>query len=304
MENWIRKTPLQNIAFIAMMAAINGAFSIMLSFIPYSSFLALLVLPVINALGVYLVNKKWLTVYIATALLVPFLVTMFDISTTLFYILPSIVSGFIYGALSKAKFTPALTILVTIVWSVASTYLSLPIIKAIYGLDMIETVLATFGVSHVGLDLNETFEYSLIPTILFALAWASSSISHFIIVFVYEKVGIRINCFEWEKIAYPVLSILISVVSIATSFLSVQLAYLFFALGFYFMAFSLQNLIESRTKTSIITMILLLVFSILLFAALYSMMPQTTGPILLILFVVSVSVASLIASLKAKKLAK
>ena len=287
-----------------MMSAINGAFSILLSFIPYSSVLALLILPVINALGVYLINKKWLVVYIVSALLVPFLVTMFDISTTLFYMLPSIVSGFIYGSLSKVKSTPALTILASIIWSVVSTYISLPIIKAIYGIDMFETILTAFGVQYSGIEIKNSFEYSLIPTILFALSWASSSISHFIIVFVYEKVGIKINAFAWERIAYPTSSIALSLLSIGLSFLSVSLAYISFALTFYFMTFSLQNLIEFKSKTSIISIVFLSIISILAFAALYSLMPLYTGSILMVLFMISVSFGSLIASIKAKKLAK
>lgn len=304
MEKWIRKTPLQNNAFIAMMAAINGAFSILLSFLPYSSFLAMLVLPVINALGVYLVDKKWLVAYILASLFVPFLVTMFDISTTLFYILPSIVSGFIYGALSKIKCTPALTILAASIWSVVSTYLSLPLIKTIYGIDMIETILITLGVDGSVTPINESFEYMLVPSVVFALSWASSSISHFIIVFAYEKIGIKISYFKWEKLLYPILSIAISLLGIGLSFVNITAAYLFFSLGLYFMAFSLQNLIENPSKLSIITMILLLVISVLAFAGLYSLMPTFGGSTLILLFVISVSISTLIASIKAKKLAK
>lgn len=295
MKNWKRTTPLQNIAFISMMAAINGALSLLLSFVPYSTVVAIIVLPIINALGVYLVDKKWLIAYIITSTLVPFLVTMFDVSTTLFYITPSIISGFIYGALSKLKLPTCLTILGSTIWVLASTYLSLPIIKGMYGIDMIPAVVSTLGL--------KPFANVLIPSFIFAFSWASTSISHFLITFSYEKVGFETKEWAWEKYAYPILAISFGLLSLIATNFSLEFAYISLALSLYFVAFSTQNFLENHSIVVICSIVIFLVIAFLSFAFAYGMMPSGGGGSLIALFFIGIALSSLIASFKAKPLA-
>lgn len=295
MKNWKRVTPLQNIAFIAMMAAINGALSLLLSFLPYSSFLAIIILPIINALGVYLVDKKWFAVYVVTSIIIPLLVTMFDLSTTLFYVIPSIISGFIYGALSKLRIPACLTILASTIWVLASTYLSLPIIKVIYEIDMIPAVVASLNL--------KPFSVVLIPSFIFAFSWASTSVSHFLITFTYEKIGFETTVWDWEKYVYPAASIILGTLSILLSSISLEVTYILLALSLYFAAFSVQNLVENHSIISIVALVILLVVAFLAFAFMYGMMAPGAGGSLISLFVIATSISALIASFKAKPLA-
>ena len=296
MSNWKRTTPLQNIAFVSIMGAVNGVVSLLLSLIPYSTFIAIIILPIINALGVYLVDKKWFALYAITSIAIPFLVTMFDMSTTIFYVIPSIISGFIYGALSKLKLPTALTIFGSTLWVLLSTYASLPIISAIYGIDMIESVVALLKL--------KPFAVKLIPSFLFAFSWASTSISHFLISFAYEKIGFDTKNFKWEKFVYPFISIALGIASMIVTNFNLEGCYILLSLSIYFAAFSLQNLIVYHPIWIVSILISLAVASVLGFAFLYDLMPFGGGGSLLSLFVVGSSISCFIASFKAKLLAE
>ncbi len=252
---------MQNIAFIAMMGAINGAFSVLLSFLPLSSFMALLILPCINALGIYVIRAKWIPVYIFAALGVPLIATCYDISTTLFYVLPSIASGLIYGALTKFKTPVPLTIFICSLWTLGSTYLMIPLVKLIYDVDMVPTMLATFGKE------NSNLAKALVPSILFAYSWAAISINHLVMTFIHEKLEFKTKTYGIEKYLYPIVTILFSVFSIVFAFKNVALTYLFFSLSSFFAFFSVVTLLRKVKFYYYIILVVLFLVSFFLFVA-------------------------------------
>lgn len=294
-NTWKRETPIQNIAFIAMMAAVNGALSLILSFLPVSAFGALLVLPCINALGIYLVKPKWIAVYAPVALAIPLLVTAYDISTTLFYVIPSIASGLIYGGMSKFKCPVALTIFACSLFTLGATYLTIPLIKAIYEIDMIPSMLITLG------KADSTLALSIVPSILFVYSWASVSINHLVMIFVQNKLGFETRNYLFEEYLYPLLTVLTSYGSIRLASVNTSLTYIFFSISLFFMVFTVPVLLRKLRYYCYIILIATLVIAFFLFAIFAKNYTSDTVISLATIFFDAVSLSSLIAAFSKKQ---
>ena len=294
-KTWKRETPLQNVAFIAMMGAINGAFSVMLSFLPLSSFMALLILPCVNALGIYVIKARWIPIYVFATLGVPLVATCYDISTTLFYILPSIASGLIYGALTKFKTPVPLTIFICSLWTLGSTYLMIPLVKLIYEIDMIPTTLTTLGKE------DSSLAKALVPSILFAYSWAAISINHLVMTFIHEKLGFEAKTYDAEKYLYPILTFIFSVLSIVFAFKNVTLAYLFFSLSLFFTIFSVATLLNKIKFYYYIILVVLLVIAFFLFAVFAKRFEANTVISLGTIFFDAIALSTLISLISKKQ---
>ena len=123
-----RRTPSQNIAFLAIAAALNAIFSLLIHFVPLSDFVVLLFLPLISAMVGLLCEKKYLPVYLVAALGVSLAVTAYDISTTLFYVVPAILSGTAYGFFYHKSWPLPYVLLGTAIITMALNYVSLSFI--------------------------------------------------------------------------------------------------------------------------------------------------------------------------------
>ncbi len=293
--SWKRETPLQNIAFIAMMAAINGVFSIILSFILGSAIAAALILPCVNALAIYVLKPKWIAVYCVSALAIPLIVTCYDLTTTLFYIIPSISAGLIYGALNKFKCPVALTILACSLWTLGTTYLSFYLIGIIYEVDMINSLMLALGKG------GSSFAASLFPSLMFAVSWGSISINHLVMYFIHEKLGFETKTYSFEKFLYPILVIVFSDLSLVLAFHSTTLTYLFFSLSLFFTLFTVPTLLKKVKFYYYIILAVLLVAAFFAFAIFAKQFGTETVIALGTLFLDAIALTSFISLISKKQ---
>lgn len=294
-KTWKRETPLQNIAFIAMMAAINGAFSVIISFIFGSAIVAALVLPCVNALAIYVLKPKWIAVYCITVIAIPLIVTCYDLTTTLFYIIPAITAGLLYGALNKFRCPVALTILVCSLWTLGTTYLSFYLIGIIYEIDMISGFLTAIGKG------GSSFATALFPSLMFGVSWASISINHLVMYFIHEKLGFETREYSFEKYLYPVLVIVFSDLSLVLAFHSTTLTYLFFSLSLFFTIFTVPQLLRKLRFYYYIILVVLLVAAFLSFAIFAKQFQTETVIALGTLFLDAVALTSFISLISKKQ---
>lgn len=139
-----RETPLQNLAYIGIMAAINIVFVLFCEFVPFLLFLFIFILSLASSIVAIYCEAKYIPIYmIVTALLCCFI----NLGDTLFYIIPTLISGSIFGFCVKKKLSPISIIFITILVQILATYPCLGIYKAIYEIDLIPNMIALIGLA-------------------------------------------------------------------------------------------------------------------------------------------------------------
>jgi hypothetical protein len=84
-----RKGAAQNLAFLGLMCALNSVVATLSTLVPLSSLFVIIFLPLVSSLTVILCEDKYALVYVIAAIALSLSVTAYDITATLFYIIPS-----------------------------------------------------------------------------------------------------------------------------------------------------------------------------------------------------------------------
>ena len=144
-----KETIVQNIAYMAIMAAINVIFVLLTAILPPLMFLIVFILPLTSATVTLFCKKRFFPIYfvvtVALCLLVTSGIYIFD---TFFYVIPSLITGFIFGILVEQKVPSIYIILISTVVQFVITFLTFIIMnKIIAEINFIDTLLAMFGLS-------------------------------------------------------------------------------------------------------------------------------------------------------------
>ncbi len=170
-----RETLVQNITYMAIMAAINVIFVLLTTFVPVLMFIIIFVLPLTSTIVTLYCKKRYFIIYAVVTIGLCMLVTMYDISDTLFYVIPSVISGFVFGVLVLAKVPSIWIIFLTACIQLGMYYAMMPLVRVWLGVDIIDVFAAAFGVSDfIYLDY-------VVPSFLFFLSIGQSVISYIVI---------------------------------------------------------------------------------------------------------------------------
>ena len=157
-----RKGAAQNLAFLGLMCALNAVVATLSTLVPLSSLFVIIFLPLVSSLTVILCEDKYTLVYVVAAIALSLGVTAYDITSTLFYIIPAIIVGALYGFLLKKGFPTAYLIFVAALLEMGLNYAALPLIKLMTGKDFLATIVGLLGLA------DNTFIPKLYPTFIFA----------------------------------------------------------------------------------------------------------------------------------------
>ena len=93
-----RETPVENITYLGIMAAINVIFVLLTNVLPVLFFLIVFVLPLTSAVVTLFCKKAYFPIYFIVTLALCFLVNLgFHIFDTFLYVFPSLITGFLFG---------------------------------------------------------------------------------------------------------------------------------------------------------------------------------------------------------------
>ena len=152
-----RETPIQNIAYMSIMAAINVIFVLLSNILPILLFLLILLLPLTSAIVTVYCKKRYYPIYfivtLALCILVSFGFTIFD---TLIYVFPALLTGFVFG-LCFERDVPAILIIagnsiLQFLLSILTFYVLGYIVS---NLNMMNVLISAFGLSEFA--FKETF---------------------------------------------------------------------------------------------------------------------------------------------------
>lgn len=273
-----KETIVQNIAYMAIMAAINVIFVLLTTLVPVLLFLIVFVLPLTSVIVTLNCKKRYFPIYAVVTVGLCMLVTIWRIDDTIFYVIPSLISGFIFGVLVERKMPSFWIIFITTVIQIGFTYASIPLIQAMFGRSIIEVFATAFGL--------QDFQYLsfVVPCFIFFISLAQEIIAYIIIKNELPKFG-----YELKDPKHLPLSLFISLVaSVGFAFMFMfiygPLGYLFSLFAIFFGIYALVYLINERNLFIYIALPTSLIGSLFLFAALYGLVDKPLGLIFVNIF--------------------
>ncbi len=275
----MKKTTLvQNITYMALMAAINVVFVLLTTFIPVLLFLIVFVLPLTSVIVTLHCQKRYFPIYAFATVGLCMIVTIWKIDDTIFYVIPSLISGFVFGLFVEKRFPSFWIIVATTIIQIAFTYVSIPIISFVLGNDIVTTFATAFGI--------KDFKYLnyVTPCFIFFISLVQEIFAYMVIREELPKFGYTLNEPKYLPISL-VTSIAVGVgLSILFTFVFGPLSYLFtlftMLLGIYAL---LYLLLEKKTILYALLGASLLIF-IFLFALLYPLVKEPLGLVLINIF--------------------
>lgn len=271
-----RETLVQNIAYMAIMAAINVIFVLLTAILPPLMFLIIFVLPLTSAVVTLFCKKRYFPIYAVSTVALCLLTTMgIYIYDTFFYVIPSLITGFVFGLLIEKK-APAIYIIVSsTALQYILSYLTFLILDLILpDINFIDAFLSIFGLA------NFQFKDVFIHLFLFTLASIQTVFAYFILKKEVKKLGFEVN--EDIKLHYLlfIFVLAIDMLALIMVFVYRPLVYVFIAMNLPFMVYEIIQLIYTRNKTIYILMVVAFIASVSIFVGFYTLIPHPLGVIL------------------------
>lgn len=272
-----RETLVQNIAYMAIMAAINVIFVLMTALLPPLMFVMVFVLPLTSAVVTLFCKKRYFPIYaIATVGLCLLTTSAIYIYDTFFYVIPSLITGFVFGLLIEKK-VPAIYIIVssTALQYLLSflTFLTLDLILP--DINFIDALLSIFGLS------DFAFKDCFIHLFLYTLASIQTVFAYFILKKEVKKLGFEVVLDVKLHFLLFAIGIFIDVLALIMVFVYPPLVYVFVVMNLPFMIYEIVSLVYSRKTLIYILLVATLVVSIIILVACYTLIPHPLGVILL-----------------------
>ena len=127
-----RKTLTKSIPLMALMAAINVIISELAALSIVASIFLILILPLTSAIVELCCKDRYFPIYAVATFGLSIGLTFWNLDTTIFYVLPSIITGYIFGLLAKHK-TPTVWVIISATLAqMGITYALIPLINFIF----------------------------------------------------------------------------------------------------------------------------------------------------------------------------
>ena len=211
-----RETTTQNIAYMAIMAAINILFVLLTNILPPLMLLLVFILPLTSTIVTLLCKKRYYFIYaLATLALCIAVGSGFHLFDTLIYIVPSLVVGFIFGFCLE-KNVPAILILV---FATLAQLALMGLTSTTLGILTINYSITNALINFFGLT-NHPYNLLFIEIFYFIVAQIQIVFTYLVIKSQISKIGISFNL-ECKNRYW------LYIVSLTTIFLSI-ISYLFF----------------------------------------------------------------------------
>ena len=108
-----KKTTTENMTFIAIMSAIVVVISLITSFIPMAGAVLGLIIPIIGTLVAIFAKPRFHFIFIVVTIILSFVASLYAIQNVLFFILPPVITGLMFGICLRNRVGPSVAILVS-----------------------------------------------------------------------------------------------------------------------------------------------------------------------------------------------
>lgn len=264
----VRETEIQNISFVSIMTALTVGLFAVVNFIPLSFIGIALFFPLLSFIVGYLCKTRYHILYIMASIILSVTFCFFDLSNLLFYLIPALITGLSTSILAKKNVSIYIQIISSTISLLILSLLSLPIIKGLYEIDLINDILRLLNIN----KLNHIDSFILPSILLFC--FMQSLLSYLFIYVVSYRLNINL-VFESKHTKYlGIAAIFTSILTFIFGFIALPfgLPYTMFLLTIILMIFSALNL-KFSTKLDIIILVISVALAFILYVALYNYVP-------------------------------
>ncbi|MBP5574129.1 MAG: hypothetical protein J6X50_00035 [Bacilli bacterium] len=280
-----KTTLVHHITYMGIMTAINLIFIVLATYIPFLMFLLILLIPFVSAIVSYYCLKRYYLIYAIASV---GLCLIFNISDTIFYVVPSIVTGFLIGVLLEKKINPFWLILSSSIVESALTFALIPLINLIGSVDIVYTFLTLFKLTEFTYKTEVTYLF------IFFLSLVQCALTHFVLLSDAKKIGIEVSYVVNSYSPYIVGTELMLILCIVFSFFYTPLSLIFLMISFYFGIFLLIDLLLSKKTLIYVLLGISVLTSFFTFAFLYATIKQPLGLLIFLVFPFLIAVISFI----------
>ncbi len=275
----------QNIAYMGLMAAVNIIFIVMTYFVPFLLFVLVFVLPLCSAIISFYCKKIYFPIYFIVVTAVCLLI---DFSDALFYVIPSLLTGFVFGILIEKKVPSIFIIVIITIIQFVLSLISIPLIELITKRNIIDDMAALFHLS----------EYQYLGylkfTFIFFIAFVQTILTYLVMRSELVKFGMEFNEFIERTIMLDIIAIAMAGFSILFGFLFPEICFIFLMISFIFAVYRIIKLDYQYYKLYLIELVVIVLSTIFMVAFLYNLMSKPLGLLLFGIFPVLVSIACII----------
>ena len=257
-----KETLIRTICFMAFFVAINVVCSFLTTVLPLLSIILIIFLPLTSAIVEVMCKDRWFPIYAVATIGLSIVVSLSSIDFTIFYIVPSIFTGYIFGLFSKRNLPNMIAIFFAAIIQTGLSFAFIPLLQLITGSNLIDVFAKILRISN-------RFLFDTVLLLLFFLVALIQVILSFIVVQnELNKFGQKNECkYNQERIA-AFSTITAALLSAIFSLFYMPLCYLFIGIAYYFAVFVIIFQVQSKNKFCLILDGAALLIGIVLFAAL------------------------------------
>lgn len=281
-----KETLIRTICFMSFFVAINVICSFLTTIIPVVSIVLIIFLPLTSAVVEINCKDRWFPIYAFATIGLSIVVTLSSIDFTIFYIVPSIFTGYIFGLFTKKRLPSMYAIFFATVIQTALSFAFIPLIELITGSNLVDVFVKIFRI-------YDRFWFDNLLLLVFFVVALMQVILSFIVV------SNELRKFTDDKPANNQTQIAsfssLGAAVLATSFAFFYLpgALLFVGISFYFAVFVVIDEVYLKNNTALIVDGCFAFISLLLFALLNRFFNDGVELVLLCIAPVLISVFSI-----------
>lgn len=265
-----KNSPSQTIALMAMMAAINIIVSVIAAFSVVASVFLIILLPLTSTIVAISCKEKYFPIYAFSTIGLSLVATIWNIDLTLFYVVPSIISGFVFGFCIKRRIYFGWSIVISAILQTAISFAIIPLINVLFEINFIEDLLVLFKI------------YDAIPGQIFVCVsfYLISLIQTFLSFFVVRNEINKLHNIEDNQSGlnfFSLLGIILCVAVLPIAFVSIGAAYTLELLGITVAGFVIYEFFKTSASKRLITSAVVLLANVFVVAIFYSMIPDYCG---------------------------
>lgn len=260
-----RESVIQNIAYMAIMAAINILFVLLSSALPVLLFLLVLVLPLTSTIVTLYCKKKYYPIYaIATLGLCLAVAGGFSIFDTLIYVFPSLIVGFLFGVGFEYKISAILILVGTTLAQFILSYLTfLVLTRIIVEFNVMDGLINLFGLK------NFAYLNAFLLIFIYIVAQMQIVISYLFIRLQIKRIGIDVNLECQQRYLMYIVTLITTILAVISYFYFPSWTLVFVIMSITIYVYEVIQLIMSRKIWIYICLAIGHILFIFLFAFLY-----------------------------------
>ena len=294
-----RETLTENMAFMGIVSAIliilNALISVGDMFFPIIGLILSLVLPILVVLVEVSCKDRYYPIFFSVTILLSMITCLWNIQATFYYLIPSLISGYIFGLFIKKRFQLVYGIFIASVIQAGLIYGFSRLVLVLFEVNSIETFLKI-------LSLNDSVAaHIIVPSAIFVLGLIEISFVTLVISFEIKRFNLCFNDNVENELYINIVLMVISALIVGLYFLNLTSAYIALMSLIFFTVFLFANGIKNKEFLKIGIFGFEVIVGVLIFVLCNRYLTQNGGFLLIGIGPLLISLTNLIFNLLKKR---